>query len=265
MNFSNNSHVIKNWNSYWDFEGHRLDYWVSNWETSFEAQKALYLFQTLSNQGININAKLLDVSCGIGIKTIILKSKGMDVTGSDASKASIKIAKKLSERIGYRIGFFEANWEKISVQAMPIYNILYNDALSWIGNERNLLLCSKQFYNLLPNSGMLFFYSNNTLSIDELNNIRLSMWENRLDGNLSWDFENDKYLVNCFDYAYLGDDYIDILYLFKKRNLNNGNLDFRLATIRELYRWTDPQLFNILKMAGFREFQSFGKLHCAYK
>ena len=56
---------------------------------------------------------VLDCSCGLGCKTILLAEMGYEVEGADGSAFAVKCAAELAAEEGHSIRFFRARWETL--------------------------------------------------------------------------------------------------------------------------------------------------------
>jgi SAM-dependent methyltransferase len=72
------------------------------------------------------NAKALDLGCGIGRQTILLKEFGFDAYGVDISEVAIEKAKALSKTFGYNL---DANFVRVEKIALPFEDNFFDIAI----------------------------------------------------------------------------------------------------------------------------------------
>jgi ubiquinone/menaquinone biosynthesis C-methylase UbiE len=72
------------------------------------------------------NAKALDLGCGIGRQTILLKEFGFDAYGVDISEVAIEQAKALSKTFGYNL---DANFVRVEKIALPFEDNFFDIAI----------------------------------------------------------------------------------------------------------------------------------------
>jgi ubiquinone/menaquinone biosynthesis C-methylase UbiE len=72
------------------------------------------------------NAKALDLGCGIGRLTILLKEFGFDAYGVDISEVAIEQAKALSKTFGYNL---DANFVRVEKIALPFEDNFFDIAI----------------------------------------------------------------------------------------------------------------------------------------
>ncbi len=99
------------------------------------------------------NKKILDLGCGQGFFTRILKSKGAEVVGVDLSKNLIETARKYPE--SKNITYYIANAENLYFLEKESFD--YVISILSIGNIRNTDKVFKEIYFILKQKGKFIF------------------------------------------------------------------------------------------------------------
>lgn len=100
---------------------------------------------------------VLDCSCGLGLKTILLAEMGYDVEGCDASAVAVRHAAELAAEEGLDIRFFRARWEALGQTCGRKYDCVYNDAFAWITTRRALVASARGICSALQRGGKFIF------------------------------------------------------------------------------------------------------------
>ncbi len=100
----------------------------------------------------HLAGRLLDLGCGPGLYTSILKDKGYDVTGIDFNKASIAYAIQKRKDIRYIFGDYIKEYPQGTYDAVIM---IYCDMGTHSDHDRNKLL--ENIYSSLAVNGVLIF------------------------------------------------------------------------------------------------------------
>jgi len=102
------------------------------------------------------NKKVLDLGCGTGRHTVILKRRGAKVWGIDLSPKMIEIAKSEIKDVDFKIG---------SVYRLPYKSNFFDIVVAGlvIGYFKNLDKAFKEVYRVLKNNGIFVFSLTNPL------------------------------------------------------------------------------------------------------
>lgn len=100
---------------------------------------------------------ILDCSCGLGFKTVLLAEIGYEVEGSDASAVAIKYAPQLVKEEGLNIRFFRSRWEELEEKCERKFDCVFSDAFDWISSHEFLLASAKGIYSVLKEGGRFVF------------------------------------------------------------------------------------------------------------
>lgn len=99
------------------------------------------------------NPKVLDVACGTGNHSLLLKKKGYSVLGADLSPHMLKIARKKVKGMM----FVKADMQKLDLKKKFDVIICMFSAINYNRNYKDLERTLKGFYNHLRNGGILIF------------------------------------------------------------------------------------------------------------
>jgi ubiquinone/menaquinone biosynthesis C-methylase UbiE len=103
------------------------------------------------------NKKILDLGCGTGRHTIILKKRGAKVWGLDLSPKMLEIAKSEIKDVDFKVG---------SVYKLPYKSNFFDVVVAGlvIGYFKNLDNAFKEIYRVLKNNGIFVFSFTNPLT-----------------------------------------------------------------------------------------------------
>ncbi len=113
---------------------------------------ALKLISKIKRNGIN---KILDIGCGTGIFTELLREKfqNAEISAFDISQEMIEIAKKKLK--GKQIKFFVSDAEKIPFKNNEKFNLISSNAsFQWFKNLEGVL---SKYKEMLESDGIIFF------------------------------------------------------------------------------------------------------------
>ena len=142
------------WDIHWRWE------WLINneWPTdrlldSHAARSVEHLAPLLGDLGVR---RVLDVTCGFGLKSILLAGKGFEVCGSDISAVAIERAHRLAQREGLNVELKEAPWSRVDqAWGRERFDCVLCDALSWTPTEAILSRACASFWKVLGANGVL--------------------------------------------------------------------------------------------------------------
>jgi 2-polyprenyl-3-methyl-5-hydroxy-6-metoxy-1,4-benzoquinol methylase len=123
------------WDTIWKWTWFTRDQWQPEFRTWKDGtRRALQsLLPKLEAQSV------LDCSCGLGWKSIVLAEMGYDVEGSDGSALAVRHARELAKDEGANVRFFRSRWEGSGQTAGRKYDCVYNDAFAWLRGCRTRL------------------------------------------------------------------------------------------------------------------------------
>jgi len=125
------------------------------------------------------NAHVLDMGCGVGTIDFYLASKGCVVTGFDASKIAILIARRNAQALGFND---KTNFvcKKIPLKLNNKYDLIL--MIEIIEHLKNDQLVLNNAYRLLEKGGVLILFTRSLAA--PLNRLHLSRWHDKRVGHL---------------------------------------------------------------------------------
>jgi SAM-dependent methyltransferase len=252
MSYSNKKldtlHESSSWDTYWKWYN-RLNPDANPWEPG---RRNLYR-GILKLFGKRDDWAFLDASCGVGESTVLLASAGIDVDACDTSSVAIEQAKQRLTCAGFAGKVFEAKWETLSEVAPRRYDVILNDALSWIDGVEAFQKSLVGFRRILKPGGVLVFIGATNRhpepgtgkqllreAWERFEPERFKLVESRFESGLS---------VSHIVTRELGSDFIDEHHLYLITERCAPRLEF--TTIRKPYTWDWPTLVESFKEAGF--------------
>jgi len=150
----------------------------------------------VSHFGIDVNTSIADFGCGPGLYTTPFAENNVDVTGIDFSRRSIQYARKIADRKGLDINYYQQNYLEFETEKrFDLITMIFCDFCALSPLQRKTLLA--KFYTFLKPSGsvLLDVHSLNTFnSRDEV----ATYERNQLDN--FWAPENYYGFLNIFKY-----------------------------------------------------------------
>lgn len=96
-----------------DFFNENTPEWVNEEYAERKKYKIIDSFYNCYKQVKNTKPKILDLGCGVGYNSLILRSLGCNVTGIDFSKKSVEVAKKNVLGVDFVVGSISSKKFKI--------------------------------------------------------------------------------------------------------------------------------------------------------
>ncbi len=241
----------KTWDTIWKWTWFTKDQWQPEFRKSKEGTRRA-LDSLLGKLGVKT---ILDCSCGLGLKTIILSEMGYRVEGCDGSRIAVAHAAELAEEEGQSIRFFHSRWERLGKTSGRRYDCVYNDAFAWVTSVRSLIDSAKGISAVLEPGGKFIFQGADqwsgdqdkgplikrlfekespfeTLPIYEKNGVRLTVLITR----------------EMTQYGVLGNR-IHIID-------DHGTIHVEVARVLNSCRWTWSDYVETFRKAGFRQLYS---------
>lgn len=241
----------KAWDLIWKWTWFTKDLWQRDFRKSKEGtQRALKsLLPKLHVESI------LDCSCGLGWKTIILAEMGYEVEGSDGCAFAVKRASELASEEGLRLRFFRSRWADLGMKARRKYDCVYNDAFAWITTRRSLSASARGIYSVLQEGGRFLF-------------LGAHQWSKPSDGErlIGEQWEKEGRFEVLVPYEAGG---VKLITLIAREKTPEGILGNRIhiieehgavrvqvASVLDLCKWTWQDYLAILTNVGFRTLYS---------
>lgn len=225
------------------------------WQAQFRKQRdgtRRFLESLLPELGVE---SILDCSCALGTKTILLAEMGYEVEGSDWSRIAVRHAADLAKEEGLDIRFFHSRWEKLSETAGRQYDCVYNDGYHWITKRGDLITGARGIHAVLKRGGRFVFHGAHQWSREEDREATINKWF-----DLEGPFET---LPVCEKDG----TRLTVIITREKRPdgvLGNrihvidegGKTRLEIAQVLDAYVWTWEDYVEALEKAGFRKVYS---------
>lgn len=154
---------LRAWDMIWKWTWFAKEQWQGEFREQRKGTRQ-FLESLLPELGVK---SVLDCSCGLGTKTILLREMGYDVEGCDWGKVAVRHASELANAEGFDIRFFHSRWEKLAETAWRKYDCVYNDGFHWITARRSLLASARGIYSVLKRGGKFIFHGARQWSSDD--------------------------------------------------------------------------------------------------
>jgi SAM-dependent methyltransferase len=241
------------WDTIWKWD------WFSRvtWKPSFR-EEIKNLCHALNSLLPILNTKnILDCSCGLGLKTIMLSEMGYEVEGSDRSPFAIEHASQLAREEGLDIRFFLSQYKDLAKTSQHKFDCVYSDAFDWIRTRRDLKAAAKGISSVLDNGGKFIFHG------------ALSNWGKPDLKRIIEDFRKHKEFEIFTPYEKDGIRLSEVticektsLGVLEKRvyiSEEKKTMRAEVAFMLNLIKWTWQDYTEVLGEVGFREFEYIEK------
>lgn len=130
----------------------------------FYTQEVLENPENLINENSWLNniphsSKVLDTSCGTGIRSIGLAMKGIDVKAADNSQGMLDEARKLSDKLEIKLSFIHSDWLSLGRNLKNTetfdYILCLGNSITHAKEDNNLLKVFREFKSLLDPNGKI--------------------------------------------------------------------------------------------------------------
>ncbi len=200
---------------------------------------------------------VLDSSCGLGLKTIVMKELGLDVSGSDGCGFAVEKARELAAAEGLDIEYFVSCWEELPVRTDRRFDGIFNDALSWIATREEFTASLRGFLGALRAGGALVFFGAGEGSPSDPESRRRffeDYWLEKPRFSLEWSHAEAGTRCTSICVREKGDMYVDEHRLFLVEE--GGVQRLETATIRQPAYWHWEALQEMFRDAGFSRLQT---------
>lgn len=153
----------KAWDTIWRWTWFTKEQWQGEFRRQKEGTRRA-LASLLPKLGVR---SILDCSCGLGWKTILLAEMGYDVEGCDGCGFAVRRASQLAREEGLDIRFFRSRWETLGRTCRRKYDCVYNDAFAWITTRRALSASAGGICAALKRGGKFIFQGAHQWSRDD--------------------------------------------------------------------------------------------------
>jgi len=197
----------------------------------------------------------LDCSCGLGLKTIVLKEMGVNVVGSDACAYAVEKARELARLEGHaELEFFTSAWGELPKRTELRFDAVFNDALCWTPTREEFAASLQGCLEALNPGGILVFFGAEKGSPSDPESRKAffeEFWQSRPKFAVEWTHEVDGVRCTSIYVRERGDMYVDGHHLFLIED--HGQHRLETATIRKPVYWDWETLESLFSDAGFSD------------
>ena len=212
----------------------------------------------------NSAARVLDCSCGLGQRAIMLKEHGFDVGGTDLCPAAVGYARELASSRNLDIPFYDVPWQNLAEKFGSEYDAILNDAFSWTTSRIDLRFAAHNFASILRPGGILIFQGADQWSRPEDKDHQLDLaWQAAPRFQIRSHFEHSGVACTVVVARDKTGDGIVENYQFVIREEHAANQHVRLetASICNLMLWTWADYTAVCREAGFSSLESIKVPH----
>jgi SAM-dependent methyltransferase len=198
---------------------------------------------------------VLDCTCGMGLRAIILKEAGFEITGTDISPVAIQYARDLAEAGGHDIPFHTSKWQELGDRYEHQFDAVVNDAFSWTLSRTELRFAAHNFASVLKPGGVLIFTGADQWSKPEDKETHLEqLWQSGPRFQLRTDYENEGIHLSMVVARDKTEHGIVENYLFVINDVNGPRLE--TSSICNCIDWSWEDYQHVCKEAGFASLES---------
>ena len=190
-----------------------------------------YLIKLLKEYGIK-EGLLLELGCGTGKMTRLLKTAGYDMIGVDNSEDMLEIAReKQFEEEDSTILYLLQDMREFELYGTVRAVVSICDSMNYILEEKELLQVFKLVNNYLDPQGIFIFDLNTLYKYKELLG-ETTISENREEGSFIWDnYFDEEEQINEYDLTLFIREEND---LYRKYEETHYQRAYELATVKKL-------------------------------
>lgn len=100
---------------------------------------------------------VLDCTCGLGLRAVLLQEAGFDVVGTDVSAVAVEHARELAATKNLPIAFRHSRWQNLEDTFDAEFDAIINDAFAWTLTRDELRIGARNFASILKPGGVLLF------------------------------------------------------------------------------------------------------------
>jgi SAM-dependent methyltransferase len=246
--------VVSDWERLYRWEWFRRATWRGDFRArkvqSPQAVKCLLAGRTAPT--------VLDCSCGLGLKTIVLRELGLGVCGSDQCAFAVEKAQELARLEGHpEIEFFTSAWAELPKRTDRRFDAVFNDALSWVPTREDFEAALGGSIGVLKPGGFLVFFgaeADGRSGTEHRARLLHREWTRRPRFSVEWDHTDAGTRCTSLLVREKGDSFIDEHHLFLIEECGMRRLES--ATIRQPILWDWPILVDLVRHAGFAHLET---------
>ncbi|MBM4049842.1 MAG: class I SAM-dependent methyltransferase [Planctomycetes bacterium] len=237
------SDVCHRWNWF------RRSQWWPSFRERMLASKGGSCGAVLKVLGSPAGKVVLDATCGLGRKTLVMSHLGVNVVGSDASAYAVERARELAASEGREIEFFVSGWGSLPSRTPRRFDAVFVDAFMDCCESYGDVASSFAGIAACLNPGGLFTYPGPEPD-ERMTDLLAQAWKACERFYVDWRYAEQDRECTCVHAREKGPDFIDEHDLFVIRE---GGSAPRLeaATIRRWFRWGRRCLDDAARSAGF--------------
>ena len=246
------SDEMESWETLWKWEWFLRDYWKTKWRMELKDWK-----KNMQKILKEINPeKILDVGCGFGLKSVIVSEMGYNVEGFDGSPTAIKNAPTFAKEHNQKIRFFRCLFGELSKKSKTKYDCVFSDQFDWIESKETMRKLAKGIYSVL-NEGGVFIFNAGIKTKNEFEKIKQKEFKEMGKFDVHPAVEKEGLKVREIEvYEDAPDRLIgNRIFLIEKNNKTR----MEIARMYHLYKWTNKDMFGVLKSVGFKEVKDIKK------
>jgi len=242
-------HVCTNESEAWDILWKWLWFTRNVWESEYWEEEQVALKPILSLLSKLRVASILDCSCGLGYKTVLLAKAAYEVEGSDASATAIKYAPQLAKDKGVKIRFFRSRYEELNKKCKRKYDCVWSDNFDEISTYKYLKTAAKSIYSVLNYDGKFVFLAT---SEKNLKKIIEEEWRKRKRFDIDPPCKKDSLKVTRIEVTEKTSEGIleNNIFLIEEREFLRAEI---ASIMNPRIKWTFKDFNKALREVGFRE------------
>jgi len=199
---------------------------------------------------------VLDCSCGLGLKTIVMREAGLAVSGADSCIEAVRLARRFAEEEGHEdIPYFVSSWADLPRNTEMRYAAIFNDALSWVYADEEMGASLRGLHDSLLPGGILAYMGALPGTRDDRQRLLDQEWEKRTAGGRHRPgiaAVDGRTAVQEVIFSEKGTDYIDEHHLYVVRDGDEQRIESCCLRVALKWGWATIQPF--LEEAGFMSF-----------
>ncbi|MDR3078345.1 MAG: class I SAM-dependent methyltransferase [Planctomycetota bacterium] len=198
---------------------------------------------------------LLDASCGLGRRAILLSEKGVNVMGSDLSGTAVNHARELAKDESASVTFFRSAWNDLPKNMPHHFDGILLTGLSLEPSWDNLGTSLVGIFHALQPGGFLMFVGATENEPRDTPVERVEKeWSSQPPERVEWFFRDGR--VSCFllKTRSRAADYIDDRLYYASEE--NGEIRLESTIIRRPAYWTWLHWCDLSRMAGFSHLET---------
>ena len=232
--------------TYYRWEWFRRSQWWPGYRDSWQARRWRV---TLGVLGDLAGKDVLDATCGLGRRTVLMSDLGIKVVGSDANSYAVKRARDLAASENRDIDFFVCSWRDLPERVPHLFDAIFVDAFVDCCEMQEGLVASLSGIASALKDGGAFVFSGAAPG-ERMRDIVESAWNCANQFSIAWQHREEDCECTCLEVMCRGDDFIDNHYLYL---IKENGVDARLEswTMGRWFRWDWECVDAATRQVGF--------------